>query len=140
MKTTLSTRLATCSALVLATASLLLAENPQKPAVSALGPRSEAEILAATDTSDWRPLDPENTLYLELASGRIVIDLVPDYAPLHVAQMKALAGGNFYDGLAIYRAVENFVVQGGDQNGERSTGSAASSCCRFCRAVAASAA
>ena len=125
MGTSLSTRAAACSALVLAAASLLLAESPQQLVVSDPGPRPEAEILAATEASDWRPLDPENTLYLELASGRIVIELAPDYAPLHVAQMKALARGGFYDGLAIYRAVENFVVQGGDQSGERSTGDAA---------------
>ncbi|HMD72702.1 MAG TPA: hypothetical protein VKG05_02450 [Steroidobacteraceae bacterium] len=37
--------------------------------------------LAASSPADWRPLDPENTLYLELASGRVVIELAPAYAP-----------------------------------------------------------
>ncbi len=45
-----------------------------------------AEILAAAKPEDWRVLDPENTLYLELASGRVIIELSPDFAPLHVGQ------------------------------------------------------
>jgi len=73
-----------------------------------------AEILAAAKPGDWRTLDPENTLYLELASGRVIIELAPDFAPRHVANLKALARERYFDGLAIIRVQDNYVVQWGD--------------------------
>src|SRR5690606_25568193 len=48
-------------------------------------PKTTQELLDASQPSDWRTLDPVNTLYLELASGRVVIELAPDFAPAHVA-------------------------------------------------------
>ncbi len=56
------------------------------------------EILAASAPSDWRPLDPNNALYLELAAGRVVIELAPGFAPLHVANIKALTRAGYFDG------------------------------------------
>ena len=50
-----------------------------------------ADVLASSEPSDWRSLDPENTLYMDLASGRIVIELAPAFAPQHVVNVKALA-------------------------------------------------
>lgn len=85
---------------------------------SAAPPRTSAEILAASQPADWRPLDPENTLYLELAGGRVVFELAPEFAPQHVANVKALARERYYDGLAIVRSQENYVVQWGDPDGE----------------------
>jgi peptidylprolyl isomerase len=78
-----------------------------------------AEILARSKASDWRPLDPENTIYLELPSGRIVIELAPQFAPNHVTNVKALAREHYFDGLAIIRAQDNYVVQWGDPNAEK---------------------
>jgi peptidylprolyl isomerase len=78
-----------------------------------------AELLTESRPGDWRSLDPENTLYLELASGRVVIDLAPDFAPHHVANVKALAREHYYDGLAITRAQDNYVVQMGDPNADK---------------------
>jgi len=75
---------------------------------------TSAEILAASQPSDWRRLDPENTLYLDLASGRVVFELAPEFAPRHVANVKALAREGYFDGLAIVRSQENYVVQWGD--------------------------
>ncbi|NNL88520.1 MAG: peptidylprolyl isomerase [Marinicaulis sp.] len=72
------------------------------------------EILANAAPSEWRTIEPENTLYFELASGRVVIELSPQLAPNHVAQVKALAREGFYDGLSFYRVIEGFVAQGGD--------------------------
>ena len=82
-----------------------------KPAVK---PQTSAEILGATASSDWRPLDPENTLYLELASGRVVLELAPQFAPLHAANIKTLAREKYFDGLFILRSQDNYVVQWGD--------------------------
>jgi len=81
-------------------------------------PPTYAEVLAAASPSDWRGLDPENTLYLELASGRVVIELAPDFAPHHVANVKALAREGYFDGLAFIRSQDNYVVQWGDPDGD----------------------
>ncbi len=77
-----------------------------------------AGILAKTQPGDWRPLDPENTLYLELTNGRVVIELAPRFAPRHVANVKALAREHYFDGLAILRVQDNYVVQWGDPDAE----------------------
>lgn len=77
-----------------------------------------ADILAASKPSDWRGLEPENTIYIELASGRVVIELAPDFAPKHVANVKALVRERYFDGLAIIRAQDNYVVQLADPNAE----------------------
>lgn len=72
------------------------------------------EILAASKPADWHALDPENTLYLELPGGRVVIELAPRFAPGHVANIKALAREKYFDGLAVMRSQDNFVAQWGD--------------------------
>src|SRR5262249_14698995 len=78
-----------------------------------------ADVLAKSKPGDWRMLDPENTLYLDLASGRVVIELAPDFAPKHVANVKALAREHYFDGLAIIRCQDNYVTQWGDPNAEK---------------------
>ena len=104
-------------AVVMLTAPPLLAE-PAAP------PRTMAEVLAASVPADWRPLDPQDTLYLQLASGRVVIELGPAFAPGHVANLKTLVRQKYFDGLAIVRSQDNFVVQWGDAEGKRSLGEA----------------
>ena len=97
------------------------------PALSAgqpTPPRTMAEVLAASTPADWRPLDPQNTLYLQLASGRVVIELAPAFAPEHVANLRTLVRQKYFDGLAIIRSQENYVVQWGDPEGKRSLGDA----------------
>ena len=82
---------------------------------------SAQEILDASPKSDWHALDPANTLYLELASGRVVIELAPDFAPQHVANIRALAHAGYWNGLSINRSQDNFVVQWGDPNSGEKT-------------------
>lgn len=79
---------------------------PIKPSVS--------DIVKASKASDWRALDPENTLYLQTAAGRVVIELAPAFAPNHAANIKALVREHYFDGLAIVRSQDNYVVQWGD--------------------------
>lgn len=81
-------------------------------------PRSAQEIIDAAPASAWRTLDPANTLYMELPSGRVIIELAPGFAPEHVANIRTMATGGFWDGLTIYRSQDNFVVQFGDAEGE----------------------
>jgi peptidylprolyl isomerase len=78
-----------------------------------------ADVLASSKPSDWRSLDPENTLYMDLASGRVVMELAPAFAPQHVANVKALAREKYYDGLAIVRVQDNYVVQWADPDAEK---------------------
>ena len=62
--------------------------------------------------------DLENTIYMDLPNGRVIIELAPGFAPEHVANIKTMAKGGFWDGLNIYRSQDNFVVQFGDPDGE----------------------
>ena len=91
------------------------------PALAADAPperKTAKEIIDAAPASAWRDLDPANTLYMELDGGRVVIELAPDFAPAHVANIRTLARQGFWDGLTIYRSQDNFVVQFGDPEGE----------------------
>ena len=85
---------------------------------------SPSDVLARSAPSEWRALDPENTLYLDLAAGRVVIELAPSFAPGHVANIKALVRAHYFDGLNIIRVQDNYVVQWGDPDGKRDTGTA----------------
>jgi len=105
--------------LVIAAATLALLAPPLAAEQSA-PPRTMADVLAAAAPADWRPLDPASTLYLQLASGRVVIELAPAFAPEHVANLRTLARQKYFDGLAIIRSQDNFVVQWGDAEGKRS--------------------
>ena len=67
--------------------------------------------------------DPENTLVLETTKGRVVIEMRPDLAPNHVAQIKALARRGFYDGVPFHRVIDGFMAQTGDPTGTGTGGS-----------------
>ena len=84
-----------------------------------LTPLLMADLIESSQPSDWRPLDPENTLYLELSSQRVVIELAPAFAPEHVANIKLLARQRYWDGLAVIRVNDNYVVQLADPNAEK---------------------
>src|SRR6202012_2284219 len=67
--------------------------------------------------------DPQNTLYLDLKDGRVVIELFPDLAPKTVAQIKTLASQGFYDNTPFHRVIPGFMAQGGDPTGTGTGGS-----------------
>ncbi|GAB4119495.1 MAG: peptidylprolyl isomerase [Rhodothalassiaceae bacterium] len=67
--------------------------------------------------------DPENILWLDLPTGRVVIQMRPDKAPMHVARIKELVRRGFYDGLVFHRVIEGFMAQGGDPEGTGAGGS-----------------
>jgi peptidylprolyl isomerase len=101
-----------CGVAFIAIAALgIPAAFAQTPPPKAL---TTGEVLAASTPDDWRRLDPADTLYLDLAAGRVVIELSRVHAPLHVAAIKSLARARYWDGLAINRVQDNFVVQWGD--------------------------
>lgn len=76
-----------------------------------------AELLAASPASDWRTLDPENTLYLDfpakpgMTGGRVVIEMAPAFSPNHVANVKALSREGYFVNGAVTRVQDNFVAQ-----------------------------
>lgn len=78
-----------------------------------------ADVLAESKDSDWRTPDPENVVYLDLPKGRVIIELAPAFAPLHVDNIRKLIHQKYFDGLAILRVQDGFVTQWGDpQAGE----------------------
>ena len=68
-------------------------------------------------------LDPQNTLVIELKTGKVLIALRPDLAPGHVARVKELAQEKFYDGLVFHRVIVDFMAQTGDPTGTGRGGS-----------------
>ena len=76
-------------------------------------------LLASAQSVDPK----ENTLYMDLPAGRVVIQLRPDLAPNHVARVKELARKGFYDGTPFHRVIDGFMAQGGDPTGTGGGGS-----------------
>ena len=106
----------TAAAATLMLGTALAAHAADKPAPKT---RTTAEVLAQSTPSDWRALDPQRTLYLELPAGRVIIELAPEFAPRHVANILALVREGYFNGLAIMRVQDNYVVQWGDAEGTR---------------------
>lgn len=72
---------------------------------------SVAEIVARSQPSDWRALDPENTIYMDFPAGRVIIELAPDFAPRHVANVKTLSREGYFRNGAVTRVQDNYVAQ-----------------------------
>jgi len=98
-------------ALPLAAMAAPTKELPPKPSVG--------DIVKASPQADWRQLDPANTLYMDLPTGRVIIELAPAFAPNHAANIRTLAKEGYWDGLWIYRTQDNFVVQWGDPRDDK---------------------
>ncbi|TVR81026.1 MAG: peptidylprolyl isomerase [Rhodospirillales bacterium] len=77
--------------------------------------------------------DPENTLYLDLDGGRVVIEMRPELAPQHVARIRELTRDGFYDGLAFHRVIDGFMAQTGDPRGDGTGGSGQKLAAEFTR-------
>ena len=86
----------------------------------ALGLAGSTAPAAAVDLGSY---DSENLIFLELKTGRVVIELRPDLAPNHVTRVKELTRQGFYDGLLFHRTIEGFMVQTGDPLGTGAGGS-----------------
>ena len=74
-------------------------------------PLSLADLLQASTPAEWRDLDPQSTLYMELPAGRVVIELAPDYAPASVGSIRKLVRDKYFDGSFVIRSQDNYVVQ-----------------------------
>jgi len=77
-----------------------------------------AFLLALLASASAIAADPENTLYIDLKDNcRVVIEMRPDLAPKHVAQIKKLAREGKYDGIVFHRVIAGFMAQTGDPEG-----------------------
>ena len=95
--------------LLLVSAVLLVAAAP--PAK----PKTPSEIVAEAPAGAWRDIAADDLLVMDLRNGaRVVIQLAPQFAPVHVANIRALAKGGWWSGSAIYRVQDNYVVQWGN--------------------------
>jgi len=87
--------------------------NKPPPTTIGTGLNGIAKPLKVAD-QDWRTVDPDDLLVIETNKGRILIEMVPEVAPAHVAQIKTLARQHFYDGQTFFRVIDQFMVQTGD--------------------------
>ena len=96
----------------LALAAALLAVSPTR-AAAPQPVASAADIIAAATPSEWRTLAPDRLMVIDLPKGRVVIELAPDFAPVHVARIRQLVRSGYFDKAVILRSQPNYVVQWG---------------------------
>jgi len=72
------------------------------------------ELLAKSTAHEWRTPDPQNLLVMQLPKGPVVIELAPNFSPLHVTNIRTMAHEHYFDNLAVVRVHDNFVTQWGD--------------------------
>ncbi|MGB8276274.1 MAG: peptidylprolyl isomerase [Alphaproteobacteria bacterium] len=90
-------------------------------------------VVAAASAGSALAADPQNTLYLDLKYGRVVIEMRPDLAPRHVARIRELVRSGFYDGLTFHRVIKDFMAQTGDPRGDGTGGSGKNIMAEFSR-------
>ena len=96
------------SLLIVTAAALLVGAAPAKKLLT------PNDIVAQAPASAWKTIPADDLMVMDLANGgRVVIQLAPAYAPVHVANIKALARGNYWDGATVYRVQDNYVAQWG---------------------------
>ena len=100
-------------ALKVAVAGLIVAACAAAPEVAPPA-KTIPKILEDSPAGDWRRPDPQNTVYMDLPSGRVVIELAPSFAPRSVENIRTLVREKYFDDLAIVRVQDNFVAQWGD--------------------------
>lgn len=73
-----------------------------------------ADIIKQAAASDWRVLDGQNTMVMDLPAGQVIFEVSPRFAPRHAANIRTLAHEHYFDGLVVLRVQDNFVSQWGD--------------------------
>lgn len=101
-----------------ATGSPPAEHNVWRPAPQT-GVTEPSAVIAATSAEDWRTIAAENLLVMDLEGGaRVVIELAPDFAPVHVANIRAFARAGWWNGATVYRIQDNYVAQWGNGDAE----------------------
>jgi peptidylprolyl isomerase len=95
---------------------------PKWRPVPVVGAAEPADVIKNAPASAWRDIDPENLLIMDLKNGaRIVIELAPAFAPVHVANIRTFARAKWWNNAAIYRVQDNYVVQWGINDDDEKT-------------------
>ena len=81
-------------------------------------PLTTASVLDNAPDSDWQDIADDRLLVMQVNGGQVLIELADGFAPAHTANIKQLAKQHYFDGLAIVRVQENYVVQWGDPDGD----------------------
>jgi peptidylprolyl isomerase len=102
-----------------ALAGVSAAAPAKKPAVAP----APAAAPAGPTEADWRSPDPNDVLVIDTNKGRVIVEMVPEVAPRHVAQVRDLAHEKFYDGLRFFRVIDKFMAQTGDPQNNGQGGS-----------------
>jgi peptidylprolyl isomerase len=98
-------------------ASVMLAQaaSAQQPKFTTPG-----DVLAAAPAAAWKEIPADDLLVMDLKGGRrVVIQLAPAFAPVHVANIRALARAGYWSGAAVYRVQDNYVAQWGNNESEK---------------------
>ena len=95
-------------------AAMLIGAAPAKKLLT------PSDIVAGAPASAWKTIPADDLMVMDLANGgRIVIQLAPAFAPVHVANIKALARGGYWNGATVYRVQDNYVAQWGLNESDR---------------------
>jgi peptidylprolyl isomerase len=100
--------------LLMAAAALLIGAAPAKKLPT------PNDIVAQAPASAWRTIPADDLLVIDLkGGGRVVIQLAPEFAPVHVANIRALARADYWNGAAVYRVQDNYVAQWGQNESSK---------------------
>ena len=100
-------RLSLCLLVLAAAARDTSAQTDARPG------RSPADVVAQAPQDAWRSLDPARTVYFEVPGGQVVVELAPQFAPVHVSAIEAIVRAGLFDGGAVVRSQDNYVAQWG---------------------------
>ena len=96
--------------------ALIAAQAPTPPSP----PKTPTEVLAASKSAEWVAIPADDLMVIDLVGGRrVVVQLAPDFAPVHVANIKGLARAGYWQGAAVYRVHDNYVAQWGNNETEK---------------------
>src|SRR6476469_1485381 len=98
--------------------SILLLALAAQAAAAQAKPLTPSEVVAKAPASAWAEVAPENLMVIDYqGGGRTIIELAPAFAPVHVANIRALAGSGYWTNASIYRVQDNYVTQWGVNEG-----------------------
>jgi peptidylprolyl isomerase len=98
--------------------SILLALAAQAAAAHAAKPLTPSEIVAQAPATAWREVNPDDLMVIDYqGGGRTIVELAPEFAPVHVANIRALARAGYWNSASIYRVQDNYVTQWGVNEG-----------------------
>jgi cyclophilin family peptidyl-prolyl cis-trans isomerase len=102
------------SMLLVAAGAVLIGAAPAKKLMT------PTDVVTHAPASAWRTIPADDLLVIELANGgRIVVQLAPEFAPVHVANIRALARANYWNGATVYRVQDNYVAQWGQNESDK---------------------